>query len=94
LKEKESIEHLRHQGEDDAEDGWQSLPGDAGDGVEFVKTIAEVVGINLPRRNISTTTRNSLFLRRSLRASSVRSLVEGEAINITAVPGSYRVSKK
>ncbi|KAJ5609631.1 hypothetical protein N7528_010198 [Penicillium herquei] len=34
-KEKEAVEHLRGQGEDDAEDGWQSLPGDAGDGVEW-----------------------------------------------------------
>ncbi|KAL2699262.1 hypothetical protein AAEP93_009237 [Penicillium crustosum] len=42
-KEKESVEHLRHQGEDDAEDGWQSLPGDAGDGVEWrLPTLDEV----------------------------------------------------
>ncbi|KAJ5198993.1 hypothetical protein N7472_004197 [Penicillium cf. griseofulvum] len=42
-KEKESVEHLRHQGEDDAEDGWQSLPGDAGDGVEWrLPTLEEV----------------------------------------------------
>ncbi|KAJ5723856.1 hypothetical protein N7488_001891 [Penicillium malachiteum] len=34
-KEKEAVEHLRGQGEDDAEDGWQSLPGDAGDGVQW-----------------------------------------------------------
>ena len=34
-KEKEAVEHLRSQGDDDAEDGWESLPGDAGDGVEW-----------------------------------------------------------
>ncbi|KAJ5238863.1 Pre-mRNA-splicing factor isy1 [Penicillium chermesinum] len=34
-KEKEALEGLRSQGDDDAEDGWQSLPGDAGDGVEW-----------------------------------------------------------
>lgn len=42
-KEKESIEHLRGQGEDDAEDGWEPLPGDAGDGVEWrLPTLDEV----------------------------------------------------
>ncbi|KAJ5176667.1 Pre-mRNA-splicing factor isy1 [Penicillium canariense] len=34
-KEKEAVEHLRSQGDDDAEDGWDPLPGDAGDGVEW-----------------------------------------------------------
>ncbi|OOQ85687.1 Pre-mRNA-splicing factor isy1 [Penicillium brasilianum] len=34
-KEKEAVEHLRAQGDDDAEDGWEPLPGDAGDGVEW-----------------------------------------------------------
>ncbi|KAJ5948813.1 hypothetical protein N7454_002120 [Penicillium verhagenii] len=34
-KEKEAVDHLRGQGEDDAEDGWEPLPGDAGDGVEW-----------------------------------------------------------
>lgn len=34
-KEKEAIENLRSQGDDDAEDGWEPLPGDAGDGVEW-----------------------------------------------------------
>ncbi|KAJ5104934.1 Pre-mRNA-splicing factor isy1 [Penicillium alfredii] len=43
LKEKEAVEGLRRQGDDDAEDGWQSLPGDAGDGVEWrLPTMEEV----------------------------------------------------
>lgn len=42
-KEKEAVEHLRGQNEDDAEDGWESLPGDAGDGVEWrLPTLEEV----------------------------------------------------
>jgi pre-mRNA-splicing factor ISY1 len=42
-KEKEAIEHLRGQGDDDAEDGWEPLPGDAGDGVEWrLPTLDEV----------------------------------------------------
>ncbi|KAJ5833406.1 hypothetical protein N7474_001717 [Penicillium riverlandense] len=42
-KEKEAVEHLRGQGDDDVEDGWESLPGDAGDGVEWrLPTLEEV----------------------------------------------------
>ncbi|KAJ5689503.1 Pre-mRNA-splicing factor isy1 [Penicillium macrosclerotiorum] len=42
-KEKEAAENLRSPGDDDAEDGWQSLPGDAGDGVEWrLPTLEEV----------------------------------------------------
>ncbi|KAJ5619348.1 hypothetical protein N7510_003332 [Penicillium lagena] len=42
-KEKEAVEHLRVQGDDDVEDGWESLPGDAGDGVEWrLPTLEEV----------------------------------------------------
>lgn len=42
-KEAEAVEHLRQQGEKDAEDGWEPLPGDAGDGVEWrLPTLEEV----------------------------------------------------
>lgn len=34
-KEKEAVDHLRGRGDEDVEDGWESLPGDAGDGMEW-----------------------------------------------------------
>ena len=43
LKEKEAVEHLRGEKEDDVEDGWEPLPGDAGDGMEWrLPTLEEV----------------------------------------------------
>ncbi|KAJ9196096.1 hypothetical protein DTO166G4_37 [Paecilomyces variotii] len=43
-KEKEALESMMKQGkEDDVEDGWEPLPGDAGDGVEWrLPTLEEV----------------------------------------------------
>ena len=42
-KEKEAVEHLRGEKEDDVEDGWEPLPGDAGDGMEWrLPTLEEV----------------------------------------------------
>ncbi|KAJ9391915.1 hypothetical protein DTO063F5_674 [Paecilomyces variotii] len=43
-KEKEALESMLKQGkEDDVEDGWEPLPGDAGDGVEWrLPTLEEV----------------------------------------------------
>ncbi|RAO68745.1 uncharacterized protein BHQ10_004757 [Talaromyces amestolkiae] len=42
-REKEAIENMIKNGEDDAEDGWEPLPGDAGDGVEWrLPTLEEV----------------------------------------------------
>ncbi|RMJ27365.1 hypothetical protein PHISP_01745 [Aspergillus sp. HF37] len=42
-KEKESVEHLRALAGEDAEDGWEPLPGDVGDGVEWrLPTLEEV----------------------------------------------------
>ncbi|KAH1287929.1 NineTeen Complex (NTC) component, partial [Aspergillus fumigatus] len=42
-KEKEAVEYLRGQKDSDAEDGWEPLPGDAGDGVEWrLPTLEEV----------------------------------------------------
>ncbi|KAF4154734.1 hypothetical protein CNMCM6936_009239 [Aspergillus lentulus] len=42
-KEKEAVEHLRGKKDSDAEDGWEPLPGDAGDGVEWrLPTLEEV----------------------------------------------------
>jgi hypothetical protein len=34
-KEKEAVENMEKRGEDDVEDGWEPLPGDGGDGVEW-----------------------------------------------------------
>ncbi|CRG87629.1 Pre-mRNA-splicing factor isy1 [Talaromyces islandicus] len=42
-REKEAIEGMVKRGEDDNEDGWEPLPGDAGDGVEWrLPTLEEV----------------------------------------------------
>ncbi|KAK2754402.1 NineTeen Complex (NTC) component [Arachnomyces sp. PD_36] len=42
-KEKEAVENMEKRGEDDAEDGWEPLPGDGGDGVEWrLPTLDEV----------------------------------------------------
>lgn len=42
-KEKEALESMLKRGEDDVEDGWEPLPGDAGDGVEWrLPTLEEV----------------------------------------------------
>lgn len=42
-REKEAIENMIKSGEDDVEDGWEPLPGDAGDGVEWrLPTLEEV----------------------------------------------------
>ncbi|RJE19049.1 pre-mRNA-splicing factor isy1, partial [Aspergillus sclerotialis] len=42
-REKEAVEHLRAQEDGDAEDGWEPLPGDSGDGVEWrLPTLEEV----------------------------------------------------
>jgi hypothetical protein len=42
-REKEAIEDIVKHGEDDVEDGWEPLPGDAGDGVEWrLPTLEEV----------------------------------------------------
>ncbi|KAK5789574.1 hypothetical protein VI817_008697 [Penicillium citrinum] len=50
-KEKEAFENLRRQGDDDAEDGWESLPGDGGDGVEWrLPTLDEVQEEMVDRR--------------------------------------------
>lgn len=50
-KEKEALEHLRVQGDDDVEDGWEPLPGDAGDGVEWrLPTLDEVQEEMVDRR--------------------------------------------
>ncbi|KAJ5397578.1 Pre-mRNA-splicing factor isy1 [Penicillium cosmopolitanum] len=50
-KEKEALENLRVQGDDDAEDGWEPLPGDAGDGVEWrLPTLDEVQEEMVDRR--------------------------------------------
>ncbi|KAL1971006.1 hypothetical protein VTN77DRAFT_2840 [Rasamsonia byssochlamydoides] len=42
-REKEAFESMLKRGEDDVEDGWEPLPGDAGDGVEWrLPTLEEV----------------------------------------------------
>ncbi|KAL2002861.1 hypothetical protein VTN02DRAFT_5698 [Thermoascus thermophilus] len=42
-KEKEAVENMLKKGEEDVEDGWEPLPGDAGDGVEWrLPTLDEV----------------------------------------------------
>lgn len=42
-KEKEAVENMEKRGEDDVEDGWEPLPGDGGDGVEWrLPTLDEV----------------------------------------------------
>lgn len=42
-REKEAYENMIKNGEDDAEDGWEPLPGDAGNGVEWrLPTLEEV----------------------------------------------------
>lgn len=42
-KEKEALENMEKRGDDDAEDGWEPLPGDGGDGVEWrLPTVEEV----------------------------------------------------
>lgn len=42
-KEKEAVENMLKRGEEDVEDGWEPLPGDAGDGVEWrLPTLEEV----------------------------------------------------
>lgn len=42
-REKDAVELLRAQADGDAEDGWEPLPGDSGDGVEWrLPTLEEV----------------------------------------------------
>jgi len=42
-REEEAVENMIKQGEDDVEDGWEPLPGDSGDGMEWrLPTLEEV----------------------------------------------------
>ena len=42
-KEKEAVDSMRLKGEEEREDGWEPLPGDSGDGVEWrLPTLDEV----------------------------------------------------
>ncbi|KAH8701844.1 pre-mRNA-splicing factor isy1 [Talaromyces proteolyticus] len=50
-REKEAIDSMISHGEDDKEDGWEPLPGDAGDGVEWrLPTLEEVQAELIERR--------------------------------------------
>ncbi|KAL1588818.1 hypothetical protein WHR41_02723 [Cladosporium halotolerans] len=49
-KEKEAFETLLEQDEDRMDDGWEPLPGDAGDGVEWTLPTAEQVETELLER--------------------------------------------
>lgn len=43
MKEKEALENMQKRGDDDVEDGWEPLPGDGGDGVEWRLPTSEEV---------------------------------------------------